>query len=124
MKVSLGDFKAALALFETEFIGTMKTTMQKFLVGAALAASGKKVDEMLAPFVSKDDGMIDSDAIRAIVNAGLKQSGGEVEIPLSFGVLSSIGANPIVTRITKMDVDKFFDQTLPAVAKPTLQDGL
>ena len=62
MKVSVGDFKTALALFETEFIGTMKTTLQKFIVGATLAAGGQKIDEMLAPFVSKDDGMIDSEA--------------------------------------------------------------
>lgn len=118
MKVAIQDFKSALALFEAELIGTMKTSLHKFLAGAALAASGNKIDEMIRPFVG-EDGLVDVDALKNLADAGLKQCGGEFEIPISFGVLGAFGATPIKTRLSKIDFDKFFTQTLPAVARST-----
>ena len=56
---------------------------------------------------------IDVDALRAVIDAGMKQCGGEFEIPIDFG----LNFGRVDTRVTKMDIDKFFDQTLPAVAK-------
>lgn len=119
MKVSVADFGNALALFEAELIGTFKTSIHKFVAGAAIAAGSKKIEAMLAPFVG-EDGTVDADALRSVIDAGMKQCGGEFEVPFSFGILGGLGLNPVVTRITKMDIDKFFDQTLPAVAKPTV----
>ena len=114
MKVPFPDFKNALALFESEAIGTMKTTMQKFLAGAALAARAKEIDAMIAQYAP--DGFVDVDAIRAIVNSGLKHSGGVVEIPVNFGVLGAIGATPVTVKISKADIDKFFEQTIPSLS--------
>lgn len=114
MQVTVNDFKNALALFEAEFIGTMKNSFQKFLAGAALAASGGKIDEMLNQYAV--NGMIDVEAVKALVDAGMKQCGGELEIPVNFGVLGALGATPVTVKITLNDVDKFFRQTLPAVA--------
>lgn len=116
MKVAVDDFKAALSLFEAEFVGTFKTSMQKFIAGTVLAASGAQIDAMLANFTS--DGIVDVDAIKALIDAGMKSCGGQIDIPINFGILSSLGANPIEISITLNDVEKFFGQTLPAVSKP------
>lgn len=115
MKVTLQEFKAAFALFQTEFIATMKTGLQKFIVGAVLAASGGKIDEFLAQFTDAE-GMVDVDAIKAIVDAGMKQCGGQFELPINFGTLAAIGATPVNVTISLADVEKFFSQTLPAVS--------
>ena len=116
MKVTITDFKTAFALFQAEFIGTFNTSLQKFIVGAVLAASGQKIDAFIAQFADAD-GMVDVDAMRSIVDAGMKQSGGVVELPINFGALASIGATPVNVKIGLQDVEKFFTQTLPAVAK-------
>lgn len=116
MKVALDDFKAALALFEAEFVNTFKTSMQKFIAGTVIAASGAQIDSVLANFTK--DGIVDVDAIRDLINAGMKSCGGQIDIPINFGVLSSLGATPIEITITLNDIEKFFGQTLPAVSKP------
>ena len=116
MKVALDDFKAALALFEAEFVNTFKTSMQKFIAGTVIAAAKERIDSMLANFTK--DGIVDVDAIKELIDAGMKSCGGQIEIPISFGILSSLGANPIAITITRDDIEKFFGQTLPAVSKP------
>jgi len=113
MKVSAIDFKKALALFEAEFISAVKPPFMQFLAGAALAASGGKVDAMLAPYTD-GQGMIDVDAIRGIVAAGLSHSGDNIEVPLDFGVFGHTGV-----KLSRADFDRFFTQTLPSVS-PTL----
>ena len=116
MKIPVQDFKSALTLFEAEFIGTMKTSFQKFLAGAALAASGNQIDAMIAKFVTPD-GLFDVDAFKALIDAGMKQCGGEFVIPVNFGALGALGASPVDLKIDLSDVEKFFKQTLPAVSR-------
>ena len=48
----------------------------------------------------------------------MKSCGGQIDIPINFGILSSLGANPIEITITRDDIEKFFGQTLPVVSKP------
>jgi hypothetical protein len=115
MTVTIDDFKAALALFEAEFIGTMKTGFQKFLSGAALAASGERIDAMLAQYSC--DGKINVEALKAIVDAGMRQCGGQFEIPINFGILGALGAMPLNVTVSRMDTEKFFTQTIPSVCK-------
>ena len=115
MKVTVQAFKAALAMFQTEFIDVMKTPLNKFIVGAALAASGKKIDAMVAQFTDAE-GMVDVDAIKAIIDGGMKGCGGQFHMPINFGVLSTIGATPVNITFKLADVDKFFLQTLPDVS--------
>lgn len=116
MKVALDDFKAALTLFEAEFVNTFKTSMQKFIAGTVIAAVKERIDSMLANFTK--EGIVDVDAIKELIDAGMKSCGGQIDIPINFGILSSLGANPIEITITLADVEKFFGQTLPAVSKP------
>ena len=110
MKVSVADFKRGLALFEAEFVSNVKPTMMQFLAGAAIAATGKKVDEMLKPYVD-EQGFIDVDALKAMADEGMKHCGGAFEFPLDFGVFGHTGV-----KISKADFDKFFSQTLPSVS--------
>jgi len=121
MKIAVQDFKSALALFEAEFIGAMKTSLQKFLAGAALAASGNQIDAMIARFVTSD-GLFDVDAFKSLVDAGMKQCGGEFVVPINFGALSAIGAVPIDLKIQLADIEKFFGQTLPSVSRYSVQE--
>lgn len=116
MKVAIDDFKAALTLFEAEFVNTFKTSMQKFIAGTVIAAAKERIDSMLANFTK--DGIVDVDAIKELIDAGMKSCGGQIDIPINFGVLSSLGATPIEITITLNDIEKFFGQTLPAVSKP------
>ena len=115
MKVTLQEFKAAFALFQAEFIDAMKTSFNKFIVGAVLVASGEKIDAFLKPFTDAE-GMVDVDAIKAIIDGGMKGCGGQFDMPINFGVLSTIGATPVNITFKLADVDKFFSQTLPAVS--------
>ena len=115
MNVSITDFKNALSLFFAEFIGTLDTPMQKFAAGFAYAANGAKIDSMLAQYTN-ENGIINTDVIRELVGAGMKQCGGSLEVPVNFGLLGAFGAPPKTIRININDVDKFFTQTLPAVA--------
>ena len=115
MKVTVEDFKAALALFEAEALGTMKTTLQKFLAGAIIASKSNEIDALLRQ--NAVDNLIDTDAVRAIVDAGFRQSNGQIDIPINFGVLGAIGATPTTITIRKNDMDNFFDKTIPSVAK-------
>lgn len=115
MKVTLNEFKTAFALFQSEFISGMKTGLNKFIVGAVLAANERTIDAFLSRF-SDEDGMVDVDAVKSIVDAGMKGCGGEFELPINFGVLSSIGATPVNVKFGLDDVEKFFGKTLPAVS--------
>ena len=110
MKVSVVDFKKALALFEAEFISAVKPPFMQFLAGAVIAASGGKVDAMLKPYTD-EQGLIDVDAIKGVVEAGLKHSGDNMEVPLDFGVFGKSGV-----KLSRADFDKFFTQTLPSVS--------
>lgn len=119
MKVRLEDFNSALALFETEFISGMKHNVQRFLAGAFFGAKSREINAMLAQLIG-EDGLIDTDELKSWIDAGMKQCGGAFEVPISFGVLAALGADPVIIKIDVSDIDKFFNQTLPAVARPTV----
>ena len=121
MKVALDDFKAALALFESEFVDTFKSSLHKFIMGAAVAGMQPQIDALLEKFTV--NGFIDVDSIKNVIDAGMKSCGGQFEIPLSFGVLASIGATPVDIRIKLDDVEKFFGTTLPAVSKRSSKES-
>ena len=110
MKVSVIDFKKALALFEAEFISAIKPPFMQFMAGAALSASGKKVDAMLAPYTD-EQGFVNVDALKDMADEGMKHCGGAFEFPLDFGVFGHTGV-----KISRADFDKFFAQTLPSVS--------
>lgn len=115
MNVTANELRNAMALFASEFIGTFKTTAQKFFGGVAYAGYKNQIDAMLAN-VSDENGIIDTEPLKAMIEEGMRQCGGEFELPISFGFLGNFGVPPITVRIKLSDVEKFFNQTLPAVA--------
>lgn len=121
MKVSTADFKNALTLFEAKVIESQATTMNKFALGVALARLNVGADRMLAPFLD-ENGMVDVDALRADVDAGMKASGGELEVVPQFdGGLRLLGLTIKNIKFTKDDFEEFFDKTIPSVSPSLIQ---
>ena len=116
MKVSVQDFKNALTLFEAKIVESQATTMNKFALGVALARLNDGTDKMLALFLDAN-GMVDVDRLRADVEAGMKASGGELEVVPQFdNALRLLGVTIKNIKFTKDDFAEFFDETLPSVS--------
>ena len=121
MKVSVQDFKNALTLFEAKIVDSQATTMNKFALGVALARLNGGTDKMLVPFLDAN-GMVDVDRLRADVEAGMKASGGELEIVPQFDSgLRLLGLTIKNIKFTKEDFAEFFDMTLPQVSPSLIQ---
>lgn len=116
MKVSTADFKKALTLFGAKIIESQSTTMNKFALGVAIARLNNGAEKMLAPFLDSN-GMVEVDKLRADVEAGMKASGGELEIVPQFDQgLRLLGLTIKNIKFTKDDFVDFFDNILPSVA--------
>ena len=115
MKFTQSEFKTALAIFEAKVLGTMNTSINQFAAGVAMRRMEPGIDAMLAPFAG-EDGMIDSDNLRNLVDAGLKASGDKVVVePKIPPELRLLGVSINQTTITRADFDEFFDKILPSV---------
>lgn len=116
MKVSVADFKNALTLFEASIVESQSTSMNKFAMGVALSRLNGETDKMLASFLDAN-GMVDVDRLRAEVDAGMKASGGELEItPEIDPKLRLFGVTIKSVKFTKADFANFFDSILPSVS--------
>ena len=121
MKVSTSDFKNALTLFEAKIIESQDTTMNKFALGVALARLNNEADSMLAPFID-GNGMVDVDSLRADVDAGLKASGGELEVVPEFDPkLRLLGVTIKNIKFTAEDFKEFFDDTIPRYSSSAIE---
>ena len=121
MKVSVTDFKNALTLFEAKVIESQATTMNKFAIGIALARLNVGTDEMIAPFLDTN-GMVDIAKLRADIDAGLKASGGELDIVPQFDPkLRLFGLSIKNIKFTKEDFNDFFDNIIPQVSPSAIQ---
>lgn len=120
MKVSVQDFKNALTLFEAKVVESQATSMNKFALGVALARLNAGTDKMIASFVDAN-GMVDVDMLKADVDAGLKASGGELELTPKFAdSLRLMGLTIKNIKFTKEDFEEFFTKTLPSVSPSAL----
>ena len=117
MKVTVNHFKAAVAQFEAGIVSQFKKNANQFAMGVAFGAAEKKIDAMVAPFVA-EDGMVDCEAIRERIDAGLAASGGKlVIVPQIDTALRWLGIGIEDITITKAEFDAFFEKTIPEVAK-------
>lgn len=120
MKVKVADFKKALVDFEAKLVASQSTKMNKFAMGVALAGLNQGTDKMLAKFIDAD-GMVDAGLLRSYVSAGMKAAGMEdgesaLEIvPEIDPALRLIGVTIKSIKLTKDDLEEFFDKTLPSV---------
>ena len=121
MKVSVADFKNALTLFEAKVVSSQATTMNKFVIGVALARLNAGTDKMLASFLD-ENGMVDVAKLRADIDAGLKASGGELEIVPQFDPsLRLMGLSIKNIKFTKDDFADFFDNIIPQVSPSAIE---
>ena len=121
MKVSVADFKNALTVFEAKIIESQKTTMDKFALGVALARLNNDTDAMLAPFTD-DGGMVDVNKLRTDVEAGMKASGGELEIVPKFDPkLRLLGVTIKNIKFSADDFKEFFDDTIPRYSPSAIE---
>lgn len=121
MKVSTTDFKNALTVFEAKVIESQKTTMNKFALGVALACLNNGTDTMLEAFTDAS-GMVDVDRIRDDIDAGLKASGGELEIIPEFDPkLRLFGLTIKNIKFTADDFKEFFDDTIPRYSPSAIE---
>ena len=120
MKLTVADFKKGLVDFEAKLVDSQSTKMNKFAMGVALAGLNQGTDKMLAKFIGAD-GMVDAGLLRSYVSAGMKAAGMEdgesaLEIvPEIDPALRLIGVTIKNIKLTKDDLDEFFEKTLPAV---------
>lgn len=120
MKLTVADFKKGLVDFEAKLVASQSTKMNKFAMGVALAGLNQGTDKMLAKFIDAD-GMVDAGLLRSYVSAGMKAAGMEdgesaLEIvPEIDPALRLIGVTIKNIKLTKDDLDEFFEKTLPAV---------
>lgn len=113
---------AALKLL-SDITMTMPNTAYKFIMGSmsalAAAGNGQMVGQFLGT-VADQEGYVDLDMVRAVVDGGFKASGGKVCVDLfkdNGGILSYF-VKPITLTITKEDIDK----ALAEVAQHAVQD--
>lgn len=125
MKLTIADFKKGLVDFEAKLVASQSTKMNKFAMGVALAGLNQGTDKMLAKFIDAD-GMVDAGLLRSYVSAGMKAAGMEdgesaLEIvPEIDPALRLIGVTIKNIKLTKDDLDEFFEKTLPSIV-PTAE---
>lgn len=107
MKVSVADFELHLMPFMKKIADTMPTSLHKWIGGAMIATSVGKIEGLLRS-QADENGMVDTDKLQGLVNAGFTSSGGEVVIPFGNDGLAAFGVKPVNIKIQKADADQFF----------------
>ena len=117
MKVTVADFSNALSLFEAKWLSTLSSNANKFFAGVALARVNAGLSDMVKPFTG-EDGMVDVDALKAAMDAGLDAVDGKlVLIPQIDPRLKLVGIGIDEVRFTRADFDEFFNTTVAQFAK-------
>jgi hypothetical protein len=108
-KVKKEIVEAAILKLMADITMTMPTPTYKFLLGSISAIAtmnnGQKIHEMLG-LVADNDGYIDLDMLKTIVNGGFDASGGKISMDLfknQTGLLSMF-VKPLTLTITKDDI--------------------
>ena len=122
-KVKKEVVEAAALKLMSDITMTMPSTTYKFLLGSisALATmnNGQKIHEMLG-LVADNEGYIDLDIMKAIINGGFDASGGKISMDLfknQTGLLSMF-VKPLTLTITKDDIQKILNE----VEQQAIQD--
>lgn len=117
MKVTVADFMNALSVFEAKWISSLQKRGNKFVAGIALSDFNKGVPAMLKEFTG-EDGLVDCDAVKAKIDAGLNAADGMLVLEPQIDPkwkLVGIGIDDI--RFSRADFDEFFNTTIAQFAK-------
>ena len=120
MKVSIADFKNAVLMFEAKIIEQVNNVTNKSALAMAFTKFAPQIDAAIAE--TAKDGMVDVDAIRTLVDAGIKGGGGKIVLKPQFpswARLLGVGIGDIT--ITKDEADEFFTKTIPTVSASAIQ---
>lgn len=120
MKVSVKEFGAAVLSFEAEVLGTMEKRRNKFAYGIAMSVLNDKVSPLIEK-MADGDGMIDCDALKKHIDAGMDACGGSFDISPdispALGPIATAFGIDVETTIGRADVNKFFNETIVKIAK-------
>lgn len=115
MKITIEQLNLALSVLAAEMIETFPLSSQKACGGIAFH---KLVKENLAKLrAAHPDGQVDMDEAREYANVAMKSCKGELSIDVKFEVMGYEVAPPRTVIIRQADVDRFFNETLPAAAR-------
>lgn len=131
-KVNKEIVQAAIMKLAMDVGRTMPTSLHKFVYGGATAFATIKgsafIDSMLQ-FDTDENGLVDVDVLKKIVEVAFQQSEGKVQIPLfqQSNNLMSMFLAPVTVTICKEDIDKLFaeieanslDKQTQAIGAPT-----
>lgn len=110
-KVKKEVIEAAALKLLSDITMTMPTPTYKFLLGSISAVAtmnnGQKIHEILG-IVADNEGYVDLDILKTIINGGFDASGGKISMDLfkNQGGLLSMFVKPITLTITKDDIQK------------------
>jgi len=120
MKVSIPDFKNAVLLFEAGLIEQTKDATNKSALAMAFAKFAPQIDAAIAD-MSKD-GIVDVDAVRELIDAGLKGGGGKIVLkPEMPGWARLLGVTIQDITITAAEADEFFTKTVPQFSPTAIE---
>lgn len=102
MKVTTGELEEAFFAFTQRLIETMPSSGHKFLAGAMLGSSAKKVHTFLETF-KEPDGTIDTNNLRAIVKSGFASSGNRATFRIGDDSIKWI-FRPVDVTIEEQDI--------------------
>ena len=107
MKIPMKDLEGHVVEFLRKVAETMPTSLHKWIAGAMIASSATRIQEVLGTF-SDQDGMVDVDGLRKIVDEGFSASGGELVVPVGGNSVPVFNLEPVRVKITKADADGLF----------------
>ena len=116
MKISAVDFKNAVLMFEAGLIDGASSLTNKSALAIAFTKFTPQIDRAIASVAT--DGMVDVDAIKELVDAGIKGGGGKIVLAPQFPEWAPLlGVTIKDITITAAEAEEFFTKTIPQVSK-------
>ena len=120
MKVSVADFKNAVLMFEGALIDGASSVTNKSALAMAFTKFAPQINDAIASLVK--DGMVDVDAIKELMDAGIKGGGGKIVLMPKFpDWVSLLGVTIKDITITAAEAEEFFTKTIPQVSKTVME---
>ena len=115
MKATTTDFRNAVLMFEAKLIEQASSVTNKSALAMAFTKFAPQIDEAIASVAT--DGMVDVDAIKTLVEAGIKGGGGKIVLAPKFPDWAAlIGVTIKDITITAAEAEEFFTKTIPQVS--------
>ena len=103
MKVELPAVESAVFAFLEQLIGTMPTSGHKFVAGAMLGSSARKLKELVAS-LADENGYVETDTLREALKHGFAVSGDKVTFTVGDDRIKWL-IPPVATTIDRVDLE-------------------